>query len=292
MTGFARIKRDLPAGELILSLKSLNHRGLDLRFHLPPDVEPLENSMRVAIAKCITRGHVDIRVSINRAPGGESAGLNRPLLEAYLAAFKRASEDYNLPCEPDLNAAFRIPGMLSTPLDGDLSPELESSIAAALEDGIDGLNSFREREGAQLAEDISGRLEAIIAAAERMNEIRGRALPHFHARLNERLAELLEGNGLDPQRLVQEAAVLADRSDVAEELARLTIHAGQLGGMLAAGGEIGKKIDFLLQEMHRETNTILSKTNGIGEAGLEITDLALATKANIEKIREQALNLE
>ena len=103
---------------------------------------------------------------------------------------------------------------------------------------------------------------------------------------------MLQSSAIDPQRLVQEAALLADRSDIGEEIARLKIHSKQVHEMLASGGEVGKKIDFLLQEMNRETNTILSKTNGIGELGLKITDLALACKSDIEKVREQALNLE
>ncbi|MCP5120679.1 MAG: DUF1732 domain-containing protein, partial [bacterium] len=153
-------------------------------------------------------------------------------------------------------------------------------------------NAFREREGSQLAGEIRPRVTAIGVAAARMEEIRSEALPHFQNRLRERLSELLEGAGLEPQRLAQEAAVLADRSDIGEELARLKIYAGQLEEILDAGGEIGKRVDFLAQEMHRETNTILSKTSGIGEPGLEITNLGLGVKSDIEKIREQSLNLE
>ncbi len=117
-------------------------------------------------------------------------------------------------------------------------------------------------------------------------------MEHFHARLNERLAELLDGVGLEPQRLAQEAAVLADRSDITEELGRLQVHSRELDALLNGGGELGKKLDFLMQEMNRETNTILSKTSGVGELGLKISALALEAKANIERIREQALNLE
>jgi uncharacterized protein (TIGR00255 family) len=125
-----------------------------------------------------------------------------------------------------------------------------------------------------------------------MEMMRGRALASFHSRLKERLSELLNGAGVEPQRLVQEAALLADRSDIGEEIARLKIHSAQLAEILKKESDAGKKVDFLLQEMNRETNTILSKTFGIGESGLAITDLALAAKSDIDKIREQALNLE
>ena len=125
-----------------------------------------------------------------------------------------------------------------------------------------------------------------------MKEIRTEALPHFQRRLTGALHELLGSTGIEPRRLAEEAALLTDRSDVEEELSRLEIRTAQLTELLDAGGEVGKRVDFLLQEMNRETNTVLSKTSGIGETGLLLTDLALATKANIEKVREQSLNLE
>ena len=125
-----------------------------------------------------------------------------------------------------------------------------------------------------------------------MEEIRSGAMPAFQKRLQERLTELLRTSNVEPQRLAQEAALLADRSDISEELIRLKTHAGELAQLVGAGGEIGKKLDFLLQEMNRETNTILSKTGGLGDLGLTITELALAAKSEIDKIREQSLNLE
>ncbi len=292
MTGFARLRRPVPGGELVISIKSVNHRGLDLRFRLGSELEPFENVLRTRAARKLARGHVEVRVTFNRTPGPESIGLNRPLLAAYVAAFRQAAEEFGLRSELDLNAAFRIPGMLGEPVSEELGPEFESELLAGFEEALDQLNAFREREGAQLAAEIRSRIEAIQRVAAAIGEIRTRAVPHFQARLQERLSELLEGAAVDPQRLAQEAAILADRSDVGEEVCRLEIHAGQLAEVLAGGGEVGKRMDFLLQEMHRETNTILSKTSGVGEVGLEITDLALAAKAEIEKIREQALNLE
>jgi uncharacterized protein (TIGR00255 family) len=154
------------------------------------------------------------------------------------------------------------------------------------------LNQFRSREGAELAALMRDLNRAIAAGAAEMADIRSRAIPAFQSRLSEKLNELLGNSALDPQRIAQEAALLADRSDIGEEISRLQIHSRQLDEILDAGGEVGKKLDFLLQEMNRETNTVLSKTSGIGELGLRITDLALAAKAGIEKIREQALNLE
>ena len=155
------------------------------------------------------------------------------------------------------------------------------------------MNQFREREGRELVEVMLARNSSIAVAAERIAEIRSGAVNAFHARLRERLADLLGGANLDPQRLAQEAAMLADRSDIGEEISRLQIHSRQVEELLSGNAaEVGKKLDFLLQEMNRETNTMLSKTAGIGEIGLGITEHALAAKADIEKIREQSLNLE
>ena len=292
MTGYARVRKELPRGELVIGMKSLNHRGLDIRFHLAPDVEPFENLFRPRIAKRVVRGHLDVRITFSRNAGPDGLGLNRPLLDAYLTAFRQAAVEHGLKAEPDLGLVFRTPGILTEPAGSELGPEFEATLLEALDRALDDLNAFREREGSELAGDIRNRIASILASAERMEEIRSRAVPLYQARLNERLSDLLNGVSIEPQRLAQEAAVLADRSDIGEELARLKIHTTQLAEILATGGEVGKRMDFLLQEMQRETNTILSKTNGIGEAGLEITDLGLATKADIEKIREQALNLE
>lgn len=292
MTGFARVRRETPCGELVISIKSLNHRGLDIRFHIPPDLEPFENELRTRLTKRMRRGHADVRIHFNRTTDEEAIGLNPGLLKAYMKAYRQAAEECGVEAQPDLGQVLRTPGMLSEPADREIGPEVRDALFEGIESALRELNGFREREGGQLAGDIQTRLVHIKQAAVRMKEIRSKAVPAFQQRLKQRLSDLLNGTALEPQRLAQEAAVLADRSDVGEELARLDIHAGQLEAMLADGGEIGKRIDFLLQEMHRETNTILSKTNGIGEIGLEITDLALATKSNIEKIREQSLNLE
>ena len=292
MTGFARVRRGATEGELVVNLKSVNHRGLDLRFHLTAELDPFENKMRSLLTREMGRGHVDVRVSLRRTEASSSIGLNRPMLEAYLKAYRKAAEEHGLEAAPDLSAAFRVQGMLTEPVDDTLSEQFGRDLLAALEDAIAAINAFREREGGQLADEIRPRVISIGKAAERMEQIRANALPHFQTRLRDRLAELLEGAKLEPQRLAQEAAVLADRSDIGEELARLKIHSTQLAEILETGGEVGKRLDFLAQEMHRETNTILSKTIGVGEPGLEITDLALGAKAEIEKIREQALNLE
>ncbi|HVP47525.1 MAG TPA: YicC/YloC family endoribonuclease [Bryobacteraceae bacterium] len=293
MTGFAQVRKSVREGEIVLSVKTVNHRGLDMHLHLPPEMDAFESAMRKAIKGRVARGHLQLNVAWNRVNGAAAdSSLNRPLLEAYLEAFERAQREFHLAGTPDLNVAFRIPGMFRAETVPDLSGTFESSLVATLEEALASLNRFREREGAEIASEILERCGKIRHGAGRMEEIRSGAVQAFQKRLNERLSELLRGASVEPHRLAQEAAVLADRSDISEELIRLKTHASELEQLVRTGGEIGKKLDFLLQEMNRETNTILSKTGGLGDLGLTITELALAAKSEIDKIREQSLNLE
>jgi len=292
MTGFASIRKAAGQDEIAISLKSVNHRGLDLHFHLPPELDALETELRVILKSAIARGHVQIQVTLTRT-GESAAGLNRTLLSEYVAAFREAQNLLGLASqEPDLNAALRMPGILQTGGDAETSEETAAAVLAGTREALAVFNQCRETEGAATAKEMRERTAALVGLVARIEEIRAGATPAFQKRLRERLAELLNGVPIEPQRLAQEAALAADRSDIAEELVRLRTHAVQLDAMLAGESEVGKRLDFLLQEMNRESNTILSKTGGPGDLGLTITELALAAKSEIDKIREQALNLE
>jgi uncharacterized protein (TIGR00255 family) len=293
MTGFARVRRAIEQGEIVVSLKSVNHRGLDLHFHLPAEFDAVENEIRSVIKKGVGRGHMQVNVTYARTAAG-AASLNRELFQLYLTAFREAAAQYGIAGQPDVNSALRVPGMLGAA--GSVDSEVpEAVLAAAVEvatEAVTVLNVFREREGAALAAEIVERCGKIESLVARMEEIRTGAVPAFQKRLREKLDDLLRGTSLDPQRIAQEAAILADRSDISEELVRLKTHTAHLAHMMETESELGKRLDFLLQEMNRESNTILSKTGGIGDLGLTLTDLALAAKSEIEKIREQSLNLE
>jgi uncharacterized protein (TIGR00255 family) len=292
MTGFARVRRVIEQGELVVSLKTVNHRGLDLHFHLPAEFDSIENEIRGVIKKGVGRGHMQVNVGFVRAGAG-AAALNRDLFQLYLSAFQEASSQYGLSGHPDINSALRVPGMLGAgALETEAPDELLKAVVDLVGEAVAALNIFREREGEALAAEIvsrCGKLEELVA---RMDLIRAGAVAAFQKRLRERLDDLLRGASIEPQRLAQEAAILADRSDIAEELVRLRTHTAHLADMVEKESEIGKRLDFLLQEMNRESNTILSKTGGIGDLGLTLTELALAAKSEIEKIREQSLNLE
>jgi uncharacterized protein (TIGR00255 family) len=293
MTGFAQVRKNLHQGEILLSVKAVNHRGLDVHLHMPPEMDAFEGAMRKAIKTRVSRGHLQINLTWNRANGVASdTTLNRPLLESYLAAFEQAKREFHLGGSPDLNVAFRIPGMFRNDIAPELNEGFESSLVAGLEEALEALNRFREREGREIAAEMLERCGAIGRVAVRIEEIRSGATAVFQKRLQDRLSELLRGSNVEPQRLAQEAAMLAERSDISEEIIRLKTHAAELDQLVRTGGEVGKKLDFLLQEMNRETNTILSKTGGLGDLGLTITELALAAKSEIDKIREQSLNLE
>jgi uncharacterized protein (TIGR00255 family) len=292
MTGFASERCRTSRGELSVSLRGVNHRGLDLHFHGGNELSVFENEMRALLKKNISRGHVEVRVALTREPAGE-APYNRDVLARHIAAFRQASAEFGLNSEPDLNVLFTIPGILSE------SPEVDGMPAGFLPELLEALercaltlNRYREREGEALRNDIAKQTLEIEQWILQIAAIRDQARPHFEARLREKLSELLGASAVSESRLIEEAALLSDRSDIREEIVRLKVHTAELQRLLATGGEIGKRLDFLLQEMNREINTTLSKSANAGEPGLRITNLGLSIKANIERIREQGLNLE
>jgi uncharacterized protein (TIGR00255 family) len=295
MTGFAQVRRPTEAGDLSVSLRSVNHRGLDLHFHLGTEFLQFESAMRALLKESVGRGHVEVRVSLTRPAAAGGLGYNSEALQAYVAAFRAAAQELQLDCKPDLNVLLSMPGVAGNGNGADSKPldaTFQTALLEALKECLTGLNEVREREGQELRKALLSELRAVEQAKEEIAALRAQATPYLLERLREKLNELLNGAGISEARLAEEAAILADRSDVEEELTRLGIHAQELRRIVEAGGAIGKPLDFLLQEMNRETNTTLSKSTGAGEPALKITNLALAVKANIERIREQALNLE
>jgi uncharacterized protein (TIGR00255 family) len=293
MTGYALVRKQTSAGELTISLKTVNHRGLDLHFYGNGELARFENAMRGLLKQHVARGHLEVRVALARDPAAAAGGFNREALARYVALFRDAAKEFRLWSEPDLNALLTLPGVLNSNHEpAPVESAFEAEIVEALGACVGELNAYREREGAELVAQLEAEISSIEDRTREIGAIRSQAVQALHQKLRERLTELLSGSGISETRLAEEAAVLADKSDVHEELTRLEVHAQELRRILGGGGEVGKRLDFLLQEMNRETNTVLSKTSGANEAGLMVTSLALAIKANIERIREQALNLE
>jgi uncharacterized protein (TIGR00255 family) len=297
MTGFAQARVERDASSVRINLRSVNHRFLDLHLRMPDGFEVFESRIRQAIRNRLRRGHVD--VNIYYEPGGTgTVEVNHDLVESYMKAVEKLRQEFGVKTEPDLVALFRLPGVVAAPgAAGDLQSEetqekLGEQVEACLEQALNKLEVMRRSEGQSLTAEMQGILGQIAARTAEIETLAERVRPAIARRLEERLVDLLKGVQLDPIRLAQEAALLAERSDVSEELARLRSHVEQFGKLLAGAGEAGKKLDFLLQEMQREANTLLSKTPGVESEGLAITGLALEVKSDIEKLREQAQNVE
>jgi uncharacterized protein (TIGR00255 family) len=234
---------------------------------------------------------VELSLSVDRA-SQQKAGYNRELVAGYLAAFDEARREHKLTGEPDLNAALRLPGALQADSRGeDDLAILSASVLEQIGPLLGELKAMRAREGEALEAILHGTLDRLAEATEGVALLR----PEIEQRYEERLAQRLlaaTGPEFNQQRLLEEVAVLVERSDVSEELARMVTHIGHFSELLNSGGEAGKKLDFLLQEMNREANTLLSKTGGVSGKGTRITELGLAMKSEIEKAREQIQNLE
>jgi len=295
MTGFARVGgrvNDLLSWNL--SLKSVNHRFLDLHMRMPAGAEPLEMRLRRLLKEKVLRGHLEVTLSVERGLR-PSAHFDRDLLQGYIAAFRAAASESELQQQPDLNAIFRLPGVLTG--EARFSEEeiqaLEEDVAGQTGRLVEALNLMRGQEGASLARELAATMERLDSAVSQVAHMRQEVQRAYFERISQRISGLLNGHaGIDRDRVLQEAAMLAERSDVEEEVTRLRTHIQHFHSLLEAGGEMGKKLDFLLQEMNREANTLLSKTGGVSGNGQRITDLGLGMKSEIEKAREQVQNLE
>jgi uncharacterized protein (TIGR00255 family) len=293
MTGFASERCQTSQGELTISLRAVNHRGLDLHFHGGHELSVFENEMRALLKQSIARGHLEVRTALTWLTGEEQVAFNRDILGRYIGAFRLAAQEFGLDSKPDLNVLLSAPGVWpANSAAGNLSEGFLPELLGVLDRCIVKLNQHREREGREMLDQMEVLAEEIDRATREIETVRSEATRYFQTRVQERLAELLAGSSISESRVLEEAALLADRTDIEEEVVRLSLHTKQLRDLFQAGGEIGKKIDFFLQEMNRETNTILSKSGNAGELGMKITNCGLEIKANIERIREQALNLE
>jgi uncharacterized protein (TIGR00255 family) len=295
MTGFARVSgRVSDLLSWTLTLKSVNHRFLDLHMRLPGGTEPLEMRLRRQLKEKVLRGHLEVTLTIERGLR-PTAHFDRDLLQGYIAAFRVAATESALEQDPDLNAMFRLPGVLTgeTRFSEEEMQALEQDVAAQTGRLVEALNRMRGQEGASLALDLAAGMKRLDSAVAQVAQMRHEVQKAYFERINQRISGLLNGNGvIDRDRVLQEAAMLAERSDVEEEVTRLRTHIQHFQSLLQAGGEMGKKLDFLLQEMNREANTLLSKTGGVSGNGQRITDLGLRMKSEIEKAREQVQNLE
>jgi uncharacterized protein (TIGR00255 family) len=296
MTGFAEARVEREGWALRASLRSVNHKFLDVHLRLPEGLESLETEIRKVLREHLRRGHVDLNLYV--VPIGETAvQINTDLAQAYVRAANDLRKKFKLKDEPDLVALMRLPGVVGAtgmPVGG-LSEEglarLSMQVVECVGQCVAKLEEMQFVEGRTLTEILRVHLAHVAKNTQAIADLTARARPMFAQRLESKLRDLL-AESIEPARLAQEAAILVERSDVSEELARLKSHVEQFGKLLDGSGELGKKLDFLLQEMQREANTLLSKTPGVEAEGLQITTLGLEIKSEIEKLREQSLNIE
>jgi uncharacterized protein (TIGR00255 family) len=297
MTGFAEARMERDGWALRASLRSVNHRFLDVHLRIPEGLESLEPEIRRVLRQRLHRGHVDVNLRVDPV-GASAVEVKRDLAEAYLRAADDLRKQFGLKTEPDLIALMRLPGVVAAPgapaggLSDEALEKLRVLVAECFQLAVARLEEMQLIEGKTLAEAMRIHLAHVETNANQIAVLAEKMRPAFAKRLETRIHELLGDGALDPSRLAQEAAILAERSDVAEELARLASHISQFAKLLDSAGEAGKKLDFLLQEMQREANTLLSKTPGVEAEGLQVTSLALEIKSEIEKLREQVQNIE
>ncbi len=294
MTGYGRGQWQEESWLCRVEVKSVNHRYLDIQNRLPSELSSLDGKIRKWIQKRIRRGRIDLFLKIEK---GDDPGfsLNRPLFESCLDALKLLERDYSIEGRVDPSQLLRMPGMLareSAPVSDEQLAVLEAGVASAVAQALSDLETMRCAEGQVLETEIRTRLHAIETEVQRI-ETQSEGLLELHReRLKTRMETILADVDIDPARLLQEAAHQADRGDIREEVSRLISHGTQCRALLSGSGEVGKKMDFMMQEMNREANTILSKNAGLADRRLDITNAAITIKTEIEKIREQIQNVE
>ena len=289
MTGFGRGAATGENFSVAVDLKTVNNRFLDIHLRLGAELSSLEATIKRRIGSRLSRGRVDASITFERT-GEVAYELNRPLIAGFISALRAMQQEFALSGEPDINVLARLPGAMQPVRDG-IGPEMIAGVEQAVDEALDELEAMRAREGEALTTEMRGRLDEIARHVPVIEAAASGLVEAYRSRLQKRIGELLARDGqsieVDQGRLSQEVAYLADRSDISEEIARLRSHLTQFRETLDSEGETGKRLDFLLQELNREANTVLSKSTD-----MEIKEAGLAIKAEVEKLREQVQNVE
>jgi uncharacterized protein (TIGR00255 family) len=286
MTGYGQGTASGETFTVTVDLRSVNNRNLDIHWRAPQDLAPIEITLKKQVQSAISRGRIDVTINFQQT-SDTTYELNRPLIRGYLEALRTMRDEFGLAGEADLATIARLPNALVAPVNSTLSDTVVHGIENALTQALAALVAMRAVEGHELQKELLLRVERIEKHIKVIEANAGGIVEAYRDKLRKRIAELLDKNVVDETRLAQEVAYLAERSDISEEIARLNSHLTQLRELLMSDGEIGKKLDFLLQETNREANTILSKS-----AELAICDAAIEIKTEVEKLREQSQNVE
>ena len=288
MTGYGSAKGTVEGLNITVELKSVNNRYLDASVRLPRSFLFAEELLKSAVQKHISRGKVDVFVSVDSSDAGDmTVKVNEALLKGYIDALKHIAAEHELPLDVTAYNISRFSDVLSVEKKELDAEAISQGIVEIAEKALSDYDTMRIREGEKLKEDILNRLSAIDALVKRVEEESPKTVADYRSRLESKMAEVLGAAGIDENRILAEAAIFADHIAVDEETVRLRSHMSQLGSMVNGASPIGRKMDFLIQEFNRETNTIGSKCQNS-----DIAHIVVDIKSEIEKIREQIQNIE
>ena len=288
MTGYGRSVETVNGREFTVELRSVNNRYLDCSVRLPRLLSFAEDSVKQAVKTAVSRGKVDVFISVS-TEGGEDARitLNKSVLEGYLAAMNQMVEEYGVRNDIGVSSLSRLPEVLTVEKPEVDEEQLLTDLMCVVNNALAGYNAMRETEGQALDADLRSRGKTILELVAQVEAGNGQTVVDYRTRLEAKLREVLENTAIDESRILTEAAIFADKVAVDEETVRLRSHLKQMESMLDGGGAVGRKLDFLLQEMNREANTIGSKCTDV-----RLARIVVDIKAELEKIREQTQNIE
>ena len=288
MTGYGRAVETVNGREFTVELRSVNNRYLDCNVRLPRLVSFAEDAVKQAVKASVSRGKVDVFISI-RSEGGEEAqiSLNKAVLDGYLAAMRQMVAEHDVKDDISVSTVSRLPDVFIVDKPEVDEEQLQKDLLQVVGQALAGYDAMRRVEGEALDKDLRSRGQTILELVSQVEKGNGQTVIDYRARLEAKLREVLENTAIDESRILTEAAIFADKVAVDEETVRLRSHLKQMNEMLTGGGAVGRKLDFLLQEMNREANTIGSKCTDVALARI-VVDI----KAELEKIREQTQNIE
>ena len=288
MTGYGRAVETIDGREITAELRSVNNRYLDCTVKMPRLYAFAEDSVKSHVKSAISRGKVDVFIAVNVMEDMQMRiSVNHPVLEGYLSAMRSIASDYGVRDDISVTALSRLPDVFVVEKAEEDEEKLTQDILSVVDKALEKFTAMRTTEGAALEADLRGRAATILTLVEKVEQRSPVTLAEYRARLTEKMQEVLQSTTIDEGRILQEAAIYADKIAVDEETVRLRSHLNQLETMLTNGGAIGRKLDFLLQELNREANTIGSKGNDLEQARTVVE-----IKAELEKIREQTQNIE
>ena len=288
MTGYGRAVETVNGREFTVELRSVNNRYLDCSVRLPRQLSFAEDAVKQAVKASVSRGKVDVFISLRtEAEEDVSVSLNRGVLEGYLTAMRQMVTEFGVQDDISVSAVSRLPDVFTVEKKEVDEDQLLQDLLQVVEKALEGYDAMRTREGAALNADLHSRGETILTLVSQVEQGNGQTVADYRTRLENKLREVLENTAIDESRILTEAAIFADKVAVDEETVRLRSHLQQMNSMLSGGGAIGRKLDFLLQEMNREANTIGSKCTDV-----KLARIVVDIKAELEKIREQTQNIE